>query len=50
MLLRGRGDDRLQILWFVYADALAKDENKNQMFNRFKFISYFDFCLCGKLL
>jgi tetratricopeptide (TPR) repeat protein len=49
VLLGGRGGDRLRILRVVYADALAEDESKNRMFDGFKFMSYSDFCLCGKL-
>lgn len=48
VLLSGRAN-RLRILRFTYAGELAEDENKNRMFDGFKFMSYSDFCLCGKL-
>jgi tetratricopeptide (TPR) repeat protein len=48
-VLLGGGDDKLQTLRRVYADALAEDENRRLMFDGLKYMRYSDFCSFGRL-
>jgi hypothetical protein len=45
----GDGSDHLQNLRRVYADALARDEDKRRLFDEFRFVRYSDFLRSGKL-
>jgi tetratricopeptide (TPR) repeat protein len=49
VLLLGGGDYSLQMLRRAYAQALAEDENKRQLFDELKFMRFSDFCAFGRL-
>ncbi|CAM1511764.1 Fc.00g092770.m01.CDS01 [Cosmosporella sp. VM-42] len=49
VLLDNKSDDKIQALRREYAECLAQDEEKSQIFDGLKYIRYADFCDFGKL-